>query len=314
MNTSSWYDRQQSSIEACCRQLVAERVIEPLSTEEGETRDWNARELASLIEGNFHVQLDVTPLSDFERLAYERRVSFDGGLLRSPHGGYRLPFWLLDDGRRVGTIAIATMVSGLDLISISSLYVDPAMRCRGLARRALEAVYRAAIANGGGGLRLDASWTWQPSVRFYARIGMWVWMWKHNLVFTWQPELPSYRVEMGEAEARFLIRQDGRWHVAVTARNLGDRLGWEPDGLEHEPIEMLHCIPGTFALHLALAGWPLIRSEETWERRYHWSDAGEPEGLAYKIEIFEAVDRERDFDVRTPRIPGLQYRDLDEIE
>ena len=205
------------------------------------------------------------------------------------------------------------MVYGLDLLSISSLYIDPAVRGRNLARRALEAVYHAAIDNNAGGIRLDASWTWQPSVRFYARIGMWVWMWKHNLVFTWQKGLPAYRVEIGATEASFLIQQDDHWHAVVTARHLGDRLGWEPDELDRRLGEAYHCIPGTFALHLALAGWPLIRSEETWERRYNWSDAGEPEGLAYKIEIFEAVDRERGFDVRTPRIPGLQYRDLDEI-
>jgi hypothetical protein len=54
----------------------------------------------------------------------------------------------------------------------------------------------------------------------------------------------------------------------------------------------------------------LVRSEENWERRWHWSDSGEPEGLAYKIAIFEAVCRERGFDVRTPRIPGIPYRDL----
>jgi GNAT superfamily N-acetyltransferase len=312
MSTSSWYEAQQRTIEACCRQLLEQRVVEPLSTDEEETQGWNLFELASLVEGHLHFQLPQ--IAEEARLVIERLVSFDGRPLASPHGGYRRPFWLLDHGRRVGTIAISTMISGLDLISVSSLYIDPAERKRNLARRALEAVYRAAIENGAGGLRLDASWTWQPSVRFYARIGMWVWMWKHNLVFTWQPELPPYHVEIGESEARFLIQQDDRWHIAVTARNLGDRLGWEPDGLEHEPIEMLHCIPGTFALHLALAGWPLIRSEETWEHRYHWSDAGQPEGLAYKIEIFEAVDRERGFDVRTPRIPGIQYRNLDEIE
>jgi GNAT superfamily N-acetyltransferase len=313
MSTNTWYDAQRSSIEACCRQLVAEQVIAPLSTDEEETRDWNLRELSSLIEGHFHVQLDLTRLSEEERLAYERRVSFDGRRLASPHSGYRHPFWLLADGRRAGTIAIATMYSGLDLISISSLYVDPAMRGRKIAHRALEAVFRAGLENDAGGIRLDAHWTWQPSVRFYARIGMWMWMWKHNLVFTWQPQLPPYRVEIGESEARFLIRQDDRWHVAVTARNLGERLGWESYDLEDQPIEMLHCVPGTFALHLALAGWPLIRSEETWERRYDWSDAGDPEGLACKIEIFEAVSREHGFDVRTPRIPGIQYRDLDEI-
>jgi hypothetical protein len=38
--------------------------------------------------------------------------------------------------------------------------------------------------------------------------------------------------------------------------------------------------------------------------------------LAYKIGVFEALDRRNGFDVRTPRIPGLPYdaiaRDLEE--
>lgn len=311
---TDWYEKQRSKIEACCRQLMGERVIEPLSTEEGETRSWNLWELASLIEGHYHVQLDVSRLSEDERRAYENRVTFGGHPLGSPHGEYRHPFWLLADGRRVGTIAIATMHSGLSLVSISSLYVDPEVRSRNIARRALEAVFRAAIASGARGIRLDANWTWQPALRFYARIGMWVRMWKHNLVLTWQQDLPPYRVDIDDPEARFLIQEGDRWHAAVTARRLGDRLGWASEDLRCHPIEMSHCIPGTFALHLALAGWPLVRSEEAWERRYHWSDVGEPEGLAYKIEIFEAVCRQRGFDVRTPRIPGIRYRDLDEIE
>lgn len=313
MSADDWCQRQQSTIEACCRQLIDRKVVEPLSTDEGDTRDWNLYELASLIEGHFHVRLDFAQLSDIERLAYERRCTYNGEPLVSPHAGYRRPFWLLNNGRRVGTIAITMMIWGANLISIESLYVDPAARRRKVARRALEAVYHAAIESGASGIRLDANWTWQPSMRFYTRIGMWVWMWKHNLVFTWQPELPPYRVEIGDSEARFLIQQDGRWHSAVSAWKLGDRLGWKQDDLEDQPIEMSHCVPGTFALHLALEGWPLIRSDEAWEHRYHWSDAGEPEGLAYKIEVFEAVAREDGFDVRTPRIPGLQYLDLTEL-
>lgn len=309
---SDWYHNQRDIIDACCRQLTAEGVVEALSTDEQETARWNLWELASLVEGHLHEQVDVDRLSDEERLAREHRVTYDGGLLRSPHGGYNIPFWLLADGRRVGTIAVATMFSGLGLLSVSSLYVDPSARRRGLARRALEATLRAAIANGGHGLRLDTDWTWQPSVRFYARIGMWVWMWKHDLVFTWQPQLPDYRVEMGQKEARFLIERDDAWRTVVTAQNLGERLGWETHDLGREPLDVSHSVSGTFALHLALAGWPLIRSDESWERRYNWSDAGEPEGLAYKIEIFEAVCRQRGFEVRTPRIPGLQYRDLDD--
>jgi GNAT superfamily N-acetyltransferase len=313
MSTSTWYETQRRQIEACCRQLVDRGVTAPLSTEERETRDWSLRQLASLAEGHLHEQIDVTRLSEDEIRAYERRVGYDGRPLTSPHDEYSYPFWLLVDGQRVGTIAISTMISGLDLISISSLYVDLAARRRQIGRRALEAVFRAAVDNGAGGLRLDTNWTWQPAVRFYARIGMWVWMWKHNLVFAWHRDLPPYRVEIDASQARFLIQQDDRWQAVVTARHLGDRLGWEPTDLARRLDDLYHHIPGTFALHLALAGWPLIRSDETWERRYHWSDSGEPEGLAYKIEIFEAVERERGLDVRTPRIPGLQYRQLDEL-
>lgn len=310
-----WYESQRTHIEACCRQLVAERVIEPLSTDEEETKAWTFWELASLVEGHLHIQLDGTRLSNEERLDYERRLSSDGDRpYLDPHTGYTHPFWLLAGGRRVGTIAIGTTYSGMALLSIMSLYVDPAERRKGIARQALEAVYRAGLANGAGGIRLDTNWTWQPSVRFYARIGMWIWMWKHNLVFTWQPDLPPYRVEIDGSEARFLILQEDQWRVMVTAQNLGERLGWEAADLKDLPIEMSHCIPGTFALHLALAGWPLIRSKESWERRYDWSDAGEPEGLAYKIEVFEAVFRERGFEIRAPRIPGLRYRKLEEIE
>jgi ribosomal protein S18 acetylase RimI-like enzyme len=313
MSANSWYETQRRQIDGCCRQLADQGVAEPLSTAELETKEWSLRQLASLVEGHLHEQIDVTRLSEDELLAYERRVGYDGRPLPSPHDEYSYPFWLLADGRRVGTIAISTMIWGFDLISISSLYIDPAARHRGIARRALEAVFRAAVDNGAGGLRLDTNWTWQPAVRFYTRIGMWVWMWKHNLVFAWHRDLPPYRVEIGASSARFLIRQDSRWHAVVTARHLGDRLGWEPTALEGTLSEKFHCIPGTFALHLALAGWPLIRSEEAWERRYHWSDSGEPEGLAYKIEIFEAIERERGLDVRTPRIPGLQYQGLDAL-
>jgi hypothetical protein len=33
-----------------------------------------------------------------------------------------------------------------------------------------------------------------------------------------------------------------------------------------------------------------------------------------KIEIFEAIDRRHGFEVRTPRLPGLTYRDFDDID
>src|SRR4051794_24675056 len=47
-----WYEEQQSWIDACCRQLVAQGVAEPLSKDERGTRDWSLRQLASLVEGH----------------------------------------------------------------------------------------------------------------------------------------------------------------------------------------------------------------------------------------------------------------------
>jgi hypothetical protein len=92
MDASNWYERQQFWIDETCRRLTAERVIEPLSTEDVETKAWNLYELASLVEGHLHQQLDAARLSGQERLAWEQRVTYDGGPLRSPHGEYRRPF------------------------------------------------------------------------------------------------------------------------------------------------------------------------------------------------------------------------------
>ena len=100
---------------------------------------------------------------------------------------------------------------------------------------------------------------------------------------------------------------------------VGEALGF-PGGVgefvffeDPEPFDFAWDV-AIFSTALAVGGWPLIRSEEAWARRHRWSDTGEPEGLAYKIEIFEALDRRHGFTVRAPRIPGLRYRDLDEID
>jgi hypothetical protein len=62
----------------------------------------------------------------------------------------------------------------------------------------------------------------------------------------------------------------------------------------------------TFAVALAVHGWPLLRAGEDIHEAAVY-DAGGPNVLAYKIGLFEAVDRANGFDVRTPRIPGLPY-------
>ena len=62
----------------------------------------------------------------------------------------------------------------------------------------------------------------------------------------------------------------------------------------------------TLAVALAVHGWPLLRAGEDIHGAAPY-DAGGPCVLAYKIGVFEALDRRSGFDVRTPRIPGLPY-------
>lgn len=197
-----------------------------------------------------------------------------------------------------------------------SLYVMPRDRGRGIAGGALRRCDAVLRAHGARGLRIPTWWSWQAAVRFYLGLGFWVASWKHQLTFMERQDLPPYRILEDRGVARLEIRQADAWRLLIIAENRGERLGWheEPavrssDGRPH-PREA----PGTLAAALAVRGWPLIRSEEAWARRHGWSDMGEPEGLAYKIEIFEAIDRRHGFTVRTPRIPGLRYRDLDEID
>jgi hypothetical protein len=98
----------------------------------------------------------------------------------------------------------------------------------------------------------------------------------------------------------------------------GERLVWNELPAYAEAVaersELRHRAPGTFALALAVRGFPLVRSAELWSERHSWSDGGEPEGLAHKIEVFEAADRKSGYEIRTPRIPGLRYRAWDAID
>ena len=81
-----------------------------------------------------------------------------------------------------------------------------------------------------------------------------------------------------------------------------------------ERLEPLAWNPSsTVALGLALAGWPLVRSNDDWDRSY-WADAGAPEALAHEITIWEAWDRHHGWVVDTPRIPGLAYPTWTELE
>jgi hypothetical protein len=215
------------------------------------------------------------------------------------------------DGARVGTLAIDSMFLPRSPVRVSSLYVLPEFRGRGTAARALHATYHAVVAAGADGIRLDTSWCWQAAVRFYLRLGFWLRNWKHSLLFVRSTHLGSYRVDIEGAHARFSLQLNETWTPWIEADNRATSLGWKEiatSSLADDSVPPVHYFAtSTFALHLAVHGWPLIRSPALWERRYDWCDSGMPEGLACKIAVFEAVARDRGYDVRTPRIPGLDY-------
>jgi GNAT superfamily N-acetyltransferase len=312
-------DDDRTHILAAHAALVAEGTLEPLSTDPAETRLWLDCELASLVENRFFETVDPLTMTSVTRARWEPSATSDEPL-SSPHGHdwYRIPYWIREGGERAGTLGLATSYMGIGMVTVSSLYVLPALRGRGVAGGALRRAQAAVRAHGGRCLRVPAYWSWQPAVRFYLGLGMWVGNWKHSLVFAWHQHLPAHRCEIGASRATFGVDRGGRTEPLIVAEREGDRLGWTElprfAALREEEPQVFHLGRSTFALQLAVHGFPLIRSPEAWERRHDSSDAGDPEGLAYKIEVFEAWDRRSGFALRTPRIPGIAYREWEDID
>ncbi|MBI5367352.1 MAG: GNAT family N-acetyltransferase [Planctomycetes bacterium] len=288
-------------------------ILEALAADPEDGRVWAQCDLASLLENHLHSLVDPRTLSAAEAAALESRVLREGGRLGPPSGEFARAFWILEGGQRAGSLAIDLTETGGGLLGIASLYVFSEWRRRGVAGRVLGALLAAACEQGLRGLWVPTNWCWQPTVRFYLGLGLWVRSWKHSLVFSMTRDLPPWRVEVEGDAARFLVVRKRGAVPLIRAGRRGDRLRWTTYPALKRGEEIGNAAPGTFALNLAVRGWPIVRSDEMWAQRWNWSDCGQPEGLAAKIEVFEAVARQDGFDVRTPRIPGIPYRDLDAI-
>ncbi|MFJ6381687.1 GNAT family N-acetyltransferase [Kitasatospora sp. NPDC092039] len=259
----------------------------------GEERRFALWDLASLVEGELGERVDPDGLAPHAERGWRERLGESG---REWPGGelYRRRYWIQDDaGAVVGTVAVDNWTRGPSQLAVSSLYVTPAARGRGLAAAALDAVYAAATAEGLPGFRLEAHWTWQPAVRYYLRRGLWVVGWKRSLSFARMPQLPVHRVREEDGRLLLLVAdrlrgwvpilaagQEGRW---LRLDETADYRGC--DGWVHEYAR------STLALCLALAGRPMVRGPQWWAEAWRWSEAGEPEGLAYRIEEFERAAR-----------------------
>ncbi len=309
-------ERTQERILTTHAALRAAKLLIPLGREEAEVRSWQDHDLASFAENRLGLALDPLVLDDTRREPLVRRVT-DDGRLGSPHESYALPYWVRHRSETIGTVGLSLNSLGRSVISVSNLYIRPAYRGKGCAGELLHTIHDAALRTGLASTQLSTSWCWQRAVRLYCGLAMWVRMWKHELNLVWHRALPHWSVEVRDDEARFLVHGNGRPHDSplIIACRAGARLQWQDCALPACGGEVRQMAPATFALALAVRGWPLIRSDRTWAEQWKlgYSDGGDPEGLAFNIVRWEAWARHRGWRVDTPRIPGLDYPSWDEL-
>lgn len=271
---------------------------------------WMDHDLASVAENRLGERLDPRTLDAAlrERLA---RDATDDARLHAPDLDYAQPYWLSWSGERVGTVSLARMPLGSTRCGVSSVYVRPDRRRAGIAGAALDAIGHALRAEGLTGLRLETSWCWRDALAFYLRRGLWVAGWKRELTLVACSSLGEYDVEVQGDEARFAWNEHGRRVVVLDAERSEDRLTWRAR-TDADTSERAALAPGTFAAHLALAGWPLVTGDAAWadQLRLGFSEFGGPEGLAFRIREWEAASATRGWRSTAPRIPGLRYPPL----
>ena len=310
LNLESEMDRSSTSEDLSC--LTRLPLLRPLNLESpDERRLWRACELCSFLEYRFPEHPDPRALSDPAIENWARRGLTAGEQVEDPIGMtlYR-PFWIIADGEPVGTVAAMLQDTGWNrpLLEIASLYLFAEQRRRGHAGQVMDALEQVVAALDLRGLRLDTDWLWQPAVRFYLRRRFWVMNWKRGLSLGRYRADPDYRLESHPGQ--MMLRLADQKGPIITAERDGERLRWREDPPADESAaddERLRWpLRSTLSLHLAVAGWPLVRGPAEWADRHRWSDLGMPEGLAYKITLFEAHARRHGFRVETPRTPGFR--------
>lgn len=259
-------------------------------------------ELASLVETHLGKQLNPESFDESARTYWSRKFQTDLSYNRSQP--QNMWFWLMAREGWVGILCCSSRL-GHGRISVDSLYVLPEYRGSGHGKRVLLAVRDAAWLADFKEVRLETGWTFPRAPSFYMHQKMWVIGWKDALLLAFRRDLPQWGTAFSGDTATFSA---GEGAPLITVQRHVDRLLWEePEGDREAHVRWR--ARSTFALVLALAGWPLIRSDELWQEQLDlgFSDVGGPEGLAFKVRVFEAWAREQGWQVAGPRIPGLDY-------
>lgn len=291
--------------------LADEGSFEPVADEHVQL--FADHDLASLVENRCGVLIEPAELDDVSRRSWIVRATYQGRGVGPLRSAYERRYWIRSEGSRVGTLALSTSAPGAASLRVSSVYVRPAARGGGLGRRAVRACYGAVLAAGLRGVRLETEWCWPRSAAFYLNASMWLRMWKRDLELVLRADLPRFRVDVDGDDARFVVDEDGLDVVVIEARRRSELLEWREhfdasrDGARGEIPFMA---PGTFALALALRGWPLFTSAAARDAQLDASggDFGGPDELAVRIRQWEAWTRHQGWRVETPRVPGVSYR------
>ncbi|GDX80956.1 hypothetical protein LBMAG42_27670 [Deltaproteobacteria bacterium] len=271
---------------------------------QGEHDAWYDRELASASEGFLGEPVDAGSLTMQRRDSIAARTGFPASAQKAgvPHQSCR-SYWINSGDARIGTVAVWESPGAAGL-RISSLYVDPDRRGRGVATRIIDQIQASAQAQGFQGVSLEAHWAWPRAVGLYLKLGFRVRHWKRSLTMFRTPNLEQLRCEFDGDVARLFVGH----RLAANARREGAQLGWEEAPGSEPERDAWETLP-TFALLLARAAFPLVRSREQW-RAALGSDAGGPESLARRIVAWEAEARAKGWVLPTARIPGLTYHSM----
>jgi hypothetical protein len=305
---------QERQPEAVVETLVSSGVLGPVADRDDDAGLWTDCDLCSFVQNRCDIVLSPETLTDDERERWRTRAMSKDERLCDPrrHSDYLAPFWLLDQGRPVGTVALE-LSAHRQYVPAHSLFVFPDRRARGIAYRALRSIDAACRLGGFEGVLIDTHWSWQANVRRYLRrYGMWARSFKRSLEFVWA-DLPPHVIDVGEHEASIAIERGGEVVALITSMRLGERLGWvEHAAMVDDEVGRSVAFEArpTLAVALALEGWPLLRSADKLVAA-RGGDIGGPEVLAHKIALFEWSDRKQGFAIQTPRIPGLPYAEIE---
>lgn len=240
---------------------------------------------------------------DPETLTAEQRQEWIGRLGEWPLSvappRYSTRLWILESGAIIGTLAVNESI-GTPWVKLASLYVLVRARGRGIAARVLSLAQDAAILARGVGIGLETSWVQARPLKLYLKLGFWVRHWKDDINLMRGPVLPEFSLEFNGDTATFAVL--GGPTLVATRR--GTALEWtEGQTSSGYNVDAI----ATFAMHLAIAGFPLVRSQEAWDHAGMGGDVGGPELLAHKIRHWEAWARSRHRQVLAAPIPGLTY-------